>query len=251
MLIVSPASRAAAPHDRLRVTGGSGSVVVLIDADSAPNARLGEVATVALAAGATLSVVGASWEVALYMISGRAKANQIDLGPDDVVFAPAGTGIEICSDAATQWLVVSNPAAAAAAGAPRIRLKADTPTLAIHDTMRGFLNMSARWPVTGPHAGSTRIAMGQSGFAPNGGAHALHRHHHAAEFLFVLEGQGAHLTEDGEHAMQPGDVAAIPAGEWHGFACRGAGIARAVFGYFGVNSSVDAGYETRETASDI
>ena len=250
MFIVSPTSRGAAPHDRLTVSGGRGSVVVLIDANSAPDVQRGEVATVKMEAGATLSLTRGSWEVALYVIAGRTQVSRTALGPDDAVFVPAGIGIKVQSLSAAKLLVVSHPAADAGVAEPCFLLHGEVPTRTIHDTRLGFLHMSARWLVTGPAAGSVRIAVGQSGFEPYGGAHVLHRHHDASEFLFVLEGQGAHLSDDGEHPMQQGDAASIPAGEWHGFACRGDRTTRAVFGYFGVNSPASAGYELRQIAAE-
>ena len=72
----------------------------------------------------------------------------------------------------------------------------------------------------------------------------MHRHDHGDEFFYVFDGQGAHLVEGNEIAMQAGDVVFAPRGEWHGFRNTGDRPVRAIFGYFGVTSLEQAGYET-------
>jgi quercetin dioxygenase-like cupin family protein len=84
--------------------------------------------------------------------------------------------------------------------------------------------------------------VGQSTFVPDG-AHLLHRHDHGDEFFYVFDGQGAHLVEGGELAVQTGDVVFAPRGEWHGFRNTRDRPVRAIFGYFGVTSLDEAGYE--------
>ena len=71
----------------------------------------------------------------------------------------------------------------------------------------------------------------------------MHRHDHGDEFFYVFDGRGAHLVDGGEVAMQAGDVVFAPRGEWHGFRNTEDRPVRAIFGYFGVTSLEEAGYE--------
>ncbi|MFY0579771.1 cupin domain-containing protein [Cystobacter fuscus] len=79
-----------------------------------------------------------------------------------------------------------------------------------------------------------------------GGSHQLHRHPHADEFFLVLQGGGEHLTKDGPVRLNPGDLAYIPAGEWHGFQTDPGVTTRTVYGYLGAGSLAQAGYELLE-----
>jgi quercetin dioxygenase-like cupin family protein len=113
-----------------------------------------------------------------------------------------------------------------------------------HDPALGFFHIRARWLVDGESLASKQLVVGLSTSEASRGAHELHRHAHAAEFFYLLEGVGAHITEDGEEIpVAAGEVTFIPPGEWHGFRNRGSVDARAVFGFFGVNSREAAGYE--------
>ncbi len=117
---------------------------------------------------------------------------------------------------------------------------------AAHNPALGFFDMSARMLVDGPSAATRSFTLGLGTFAPASGCHALHRHANAAEFFYVWEGSGAHLTEDGvSHPLEAGDLVYVPRNEWHGFRNTGAVPARAFFGYLGVGSRSDAGYEVR------
>ncbi len=66
----------------------------------------------------------------------------------------------------------------------------------VHDPARGFFDLRTRWLVNDEQCRSARLAIGLSTFSANA-RHELHRHHRVEEFFFVIEGEGAHLTESG------------------------------------------------------
>lgn len=124
----------------------------------------------------------------------------------------------------------------------------DVPSLGrdrVHNPEMGFFNMSARFLVAEDALASSAFLIGRSAYGEPGraGGHVLHRHPAAEEFLYLLEGEASHLTEDGELAMTAGDIALIPASEWHGIWNPGTTPAQALFGYLGATSRQVAGYE--------
>jgi quercetin dioxygenase-like cupin family protein len=202
-------------------------------------------------------------EEATLVLSGRGAAvvaaGEQPLEQGNVLYAPAGaTHAVLAGEEPLDLLVVTAAADAEAASweegagsddGPRARvltgLEADEQEL--DDASIGFLGMHARWLVEAGVCGSDSIVVGRSRFAPRGGVHELHRHPRTAEFFIVLEGEGAHLDEDGsEVPVEPGDAALLEAGSWHGFRNKGSEEARAVFGFLDVPSLDDAGYELPE-----
>ncbi len=115
----------------------------------------------------------------------------------------------------------------------------------IHMPENGFYNMGARWLVSEGGLPSSAFLIGRSAYGEPvlEGGHALHRHLAGEEFLYLLDGQANHLTEDGPIAIGPGDIAFMPALEWHGIWNSGAAAAQSLFGYLGVNSLAAGGYE--------
>jgi quercetin dioxygenase-like cupin family protein len=109
----------------------------------------------------------------------------------------------------------------------------------------GFIDMGVHWLATTQTVGSRAVVVATSTFTP-GGSHQLHRHPHADEFFLVLQGGGEHLTKDGPVRLNPGDLAYIPAGEWHGFQTDPGVTTRTVYGYLGAGSLSQAGYELLE-----
>ena len=109
----------------------------------------------------------------------------------------------------------------------------------------GFIDMGVHWLVTTQTVGACALVLATSTFTP-GGSHDLHRHPHADEFFLVLQGGGEHLTQDGPARLNPGDMAYIPAGEWHGFRTDPGVTTRTVYGYLGAGSLEQAGYELLE-----
>nr|AYM53470.1 hypothetical protein [Cystobacter sp.] len=109
----------------------------------------------------------------------------------------------------------------------------------------GFIDMGVHWLATTQTVGTRSVVVATSTFTP-GGSHQLHRHPHADEFFLVLQGGGEHLTKDGPVRLNPGDLAYIPAGEWHGFQTDPGVTTRTVYGYLGAGSLAQAGYELLE-----
>ena len=56
-----------------------------------------------------------------------------------------------------------------------------------------------------------QIAVPQAGDKPRG----PHLHRDFEECIYVLSGQGTMHAENGEHAVRPGDILLVPAGEKH------------------------------------
>lgn len=109
----------------------------------------------------------------------------------------------------------------------------------------GFVDMGVRWLATTDTVGSRSLVVATSTFVP-GGSHGLHRHQHADEFFLLLSGAGEHLTQDGPVRLATGDLAFIPAGEWHGFRTDPEITTRTVYGYLGAGSLAQAGYDLCE-----
>ena len=115
------------------------------------------------------------------------------------------------------------------------------------DEGAGFIGLGVFWLATKDTIGSDRFLLGASTFEP-GGLHEHHRHPNGDEFLFILEGGGEHLTRDGAVPLNAGEIAYIPAGEYHGYQNREGVLTRTLFGYFGAGNLEDAGYEVLEGA---
>jgi quercetin dioxygenase-like cupin family protein len=106
----------------------------------------------------------------------------------------------------------------------------------------GWEGMHVWWLVSRDQAGSTSLVVNETEIPPNKW-HEVHRHPHAEEALYILEGSGLHLTEDGSHRLATGDVVFIPTNEWHGLANDTDSPLRVVGIFSGVSSYKDAGYE--------
>lgn len=115
------------------------------------------------------------------------------------------------------------------------------------DEDAGFFGLGVYWLATREAVGADHVVLGASTFEP-GGVHEHHRHPNGDEILFILEGGGEHLTPDGAVPLSAGEVAFIPAGEFHGFRNPPGVTTRTLFGYFGPGSLEEAGYETRDGA---
>jgi quercetin dioxygenase-like cupin family protein len=106
----------------------------------------------------------------------------------------------------------------------------------------GWEGLRVWWLVDKPGVGSEQLVVNTTTFPPRKW-HELHRHPHAEEALYIVSGAGLHLSEGEPVRQRAGEVAYIPAGEWHGFAndTDEPAVILAVFG--GVPSYADAGYE--------
>ena len=116
------------------------------------------------------------------------------------------------------------------------------------DADSGFIGLGVFWLATRDTVGSNDFLLGASTFEP-GGLHEHHRHPRGDEFLYILEGGGEHLTSDGSVSLSAGEIAYIPANEYHGFKNPDGVLTRTLFGYFGAPTLEEAGYEVREPAA--
>lgn len=113
------------------------------------------------------------------------------------------------------------------------------------DADAGFIGLGVFWLATRDTVGSNDFLLGASTFEP-GGLHEHHRHPRGDEFLYILEGGGEHLTPDGAIPLSAGEIAYIPANEYHGFRNPEGLLTRTLFGYFGPATLEEAGYQVRE-----
>jgi quercetin dioxygenase-like cupin family protein len=179
------------------------------------------------------------------------------LTPGEGVFNPPGTrrAFDAARDEDAVLLVVyggtadprdavPHPVDGASACGCRISRTADQGNSPLREA-GGFIDMGVHWLATTQTVGTRSVVVATSTFTP-GGSHQLHRHPHADEFFLVLRGGGEHLTKEGPVRLNPGDMAYIPAGEWHGFRTDPGVTTRTVYGYLGAGSLAQAGYELLE-----
>lgn len=107
----------------------------------------------------------------------------------------------------------------------------------------GWIDMKVQFLIDNQAAGSTRQVVGWT-VLPPGAAHDRHLHHNADEFWIVIKGNGIMYTEDGEEPSGEGDVVFTPAGHWHGFKNTSDEDVVLVWGWSGVGSLEDSGYES-------
>ena len=110
------------------------------------------------------------------------------------------------------------------------------------DEGAGFIGLGVFWLATRDTVGTDTFLLGASTFEP-GGLHEFHRHPNGDEILFILEGGGEHLTLDGAISLSAGEIAYIPANEYHGFRNKAGVLTKTLFGYFGPATLEEAGYQ--------
>ncbi|GAA2135489.1 hypothetical protein GCM10009760_14100 [Kitasatospora kazusensis] len=230
----------------------------LIDPQLFPQAR-GGLTVEALAAG-TRAEEAAGAEAVTIVLAGRAahggRADGV-IGPGGGLYHPPGTRYAL-SAGATPAVVLTvyalpapapTPASAqgpaAAGGSVPLARRREAGALT---RAGGFAGMGVHWLATGATVGSRRLALATSTFTP-GGSHDLHRHPDADEFFLVLAGGGDHLTDTGRVRLARGDLAYVPAGEWHGFRTRQGVTTVALYGYLGAAGLEQAGYQMKEAAA--
>jgi quercetin dioxygenase-like cupin family protein len=109
----------------------------------------------------------------------------------------------------------------------------------------GFIGLGVFWLITRETVGAENILLGASTFEP-GGVHQHHRHPNGDEILFIIDGGGKHLTPEESVSLSAGEIAYIPANEYHGFDNPPGVLTKTLFGYFGAGSLNEAGYEVRK-----
>lgn len=92
---------------------------------------------------------------------------------------------------------------------------ADVPN-AEHNADEGWINMAVQWVITKARGGSENSVFGITTFPP-GSRHDIHRHHHAEEIEYLIEGEGIARVGEDDVRMVPGDVVVVKNGERHGF----------------------------------
>jgi quercetin dioxygenase-like cupin family protein len=113
------------------------------------------------------------------------------------------------------------------------------------DQEAGFIGLGVFWLITRETVGAENLLLGASTFEP-GGVHQHHRHPNGDEILFIINGGGKHLTPDEAVSLSAGEIAYIPANEYHGFDNLPGVLTKTLFGYFGAGSLSEAGYEVRK-----
>ena len=106
----------------------------------------------------------------------------------------------------------------------------------------GWEGMHVWWLVTREEAESETLVVNET-VIPANKWHEVHRHPDAEEAMYVLEGSGLHLTEEGSHRLTRGDVVFAARNEWHGFANDTDSPVRVIGIFGGVSTYRDAGYE--------
>jgi quercetin dioxygenase-like cupin family protein len=203
-------------------------------------------------------------DTALCAIDGRAVASRADGPPLDfprgsVIFVRAGEWHDVRADEIPVSLLVvyggvtsarelewegaddADPSAPTAEQLAVINVP-DESSQSFHDPSQGYHHISATWLIDAESHGTNSLVLGQARFLAGKGLHELHRHPHAEEFVFMLQGEGTHLAEDERVPLGVGDLMYIPAGEWHGLQADNA-TALIMFGYLGIGSLSDAGNE--------
>jgi quercetin dioxygenase-like cupin family protein len=110
----------------------------------------------------------------------------------------------------------------------------------------GWIDMDVRWLVTRQTVGSDNSVFGVTYFPP-GGRHEIHRHPHAEEVEYLIQGEGVARVGDDDVAMGVGDAVCVPRNEYHGFRNTSDTETTVMIWYYAGAASLDeAGYITEE-----
>jgi quercetin dioxygenase-like cupin family protein len=221
-----------------------GSGRALIDGAWVP---IGEGNLLHAPAGASHALSAGPEGLDLLVVLSASSAAAAGWEPADTPSSPTTIASEVGEEGVSQGVPPAAQTASSPggpAGAARVLSGQENEEIELDDPATGFIGMNARWLATDEICGTGSVVVGASRFAPEGGAHELHRHAEAAEFFIVLSGQGAQLDEDGaEVPVEVGEAALLPKGSWHGFRATGPEEVSAVFGFLGATSLDRAGYE--------
>ena len=89
------------------------------------------------------------------------------------------------------------------------------------------------------------MCNGATTFEP-GGLHEHYRHPRADGLLYILEGSGERLTCNESISPSAGEIADMPANEYHGFRNPSGVLTRTLSGSFEHATLAEAGYQIRE-----
>ena len=108
----------------------------------------------------------------------------------------------------------------------------------------GWVDMNVKFLITDDSVGAQQTVFGITIFPP-GAKHDIHRHPHAEETEYIVEGHGVARVGEDDVAMGPGDIVFVPTNEYHGF-YNASDTERAVmvWTYGGAASLSQAGYVT-------
>ena len=98
-------------------------------------------------------------------------------------------------------------------------------------------------------AGARRMILLSSELPP-GKVHLLHRHPHAEQIMYVLEGSCLALSESEPVRLNEGDAVFIAQGEWHGVRNDTEQPAVTLAIYSGAGTLEEAGYEEHSRQFD-
>ena len=113
----------------------------------------------------------------------------------------------------------------------------------VHRPEDGFHFMEAEFLVSEEICGARHLIIGRNRFDPRQGMHGLHRHAHAAEFLYPLSGAGVHLSPGTEIPLGLGQIDLVERNVWHGHANHGPIPFTGFFGFIGAGKRSAIGYE--------
>jgi quercetin dioxygenase-like cupin family protein len=80
----------------------------------------------------------------------------------------------------------------------------------------GWVNMNVKFLISRDSVESQKTVFGITIFPP-GAKHDIHRHPHAEETEYIVEGHGIARVGDDDVAMGPGDIVFVPEDDYHGF----------------------------------
>lgn len=110
----------------------------------------------------------------------------------------------------------------------------------------GWIDMDVRWLVTRQTVGADDTVFGVTYFPP-GSRHEIHRHEHAEEVEYLIQGQGVARVGEDDVMMGLGDAVFVPRNDYHGFRNTSeTETAVMIWCYAGAASLEEAGYVTEE-----
>jgi quercetin dioxygenase-like cupin family protein len=110
----------------------------------------------------------------------------------------------------------------------------------------GWVDMNVKFLITSDTVGAQSTVFGITVFPPEA-KHDIHRHPHAEETEYLVEGEGIARVGDNDVLLRAGEIVFVPENAYHGFENTSA-TARAVmvWCYGGAASLQAAGYVTED-----